>query len=54
MHNISNRQYQLIKEVLSAYIDEHNQDQDLRTFNRARRARLLMRALSNKEHHNEK
>jgi hypothetical protein len=54
MHTISNRHYDFIKEVMNEYIREHINDEDLRTYNRARRAVLLMRALKNKENRNNK
>lgn len=50
MHAISNAQFKFCREVLKAYRDEHSTDDNLRNYNRARRASLLLRAFDkNKE-----
>ena len=50
MHAISNAQFEFCREVLKEYYDEHSTDDNLRKYNRARRASLLLRAFAkNKE-----
>lgn len=50
MHAISNRQFEQVKDTLLAYYLDNYQSQDLKVYNRARRAKLLLRAFAkNKE-----
>jgi len=49
MYQISNRQYVEVLEILTAYASQDSKDGDLRTQNRYRRARLLIRALSKRK-----
>lgn len=46
MHAISNTQFEQAVELIQAYIADNSGARDLRTFNRVRRARLLLRALA--------
>lgn len=45
MYLISNRQYDEVVEMLTAYANLNDREADLRTQNRFRRARLLLKAL---------
>ena len=49
MYQLSNRQYNEVIEMLTAYTSIDSRDADLRTKNRFRRARLLLRALSKRK-----
>ena len=49
MYEISNRQYSEVIEILTAYASLDRRGADLRTQNRCRRARLLIRALSKRK-----
>ena len=49
MYQISNRQYAEVVEMLTAYVSTEGRGADLRTQNRYRRARLLIRALSKRK-----
>lgn len=49
MHAISNRQFEQVKDTLQAYYLDNYQSQDLKVYNRARRAKLLLRAFENNE-----
>jgi hypothetical protein len=46
MHAISNTQFEQAVELIQAYINDNSAARDLRTFNKVRRARLLLRALA--------
>ena len=45
MYKISNRNYSEVVEMLNAYISTEHDGADLRTRNRYRRARLLVKSL---------
>jgi hypothetical protein len=44
MHAISNTQFEQAVELIQAYIADNSAKRDLRTVNKVRRARLLLRA----------
>lgn len=49
MHEISNNDFSLAVELLNEYISSHKDSHDLATFNKARRARLMLRKWSKNE-----
>lgn len=46
MHAISNSNFDYVVELLQAYIADNSARRDVRTVNRVRRARLLLRAFA--------
>lgn len=49
MHEISNNDFSLAVELLNEYITSNKDSHDLATYNKARRARLMLRKWSKNE-----
>lgn len=54
MHEISNSHFEQAVFYVQAYIDNNSTSRDLRTENKVRRARLLLRALAKNEAYTKK